>query len=229
MAIGELADGLDIYLDRVKTKYSGLSATDRAISESQERLAVVVEAKDAESFMDLCRRENIEVTHVADVTDSGRMRMMLGGEVIADLSREFIDSAGARHYASARMAAPGPRPLGLLTPEYEEKSLKDKLIHILSDNNVTSQKGLIEMFDSSIGASTVLMPFGGKTQRTETQVSVQEFPTGNRRSNTASMMAFGFNPYLTGWSQYHGAAYAVVEAVAKAVAEAARKSGVARI
>ena len=221
VAIGELADGLDIYLDRVKTKYSGLSATDLAISESQERMAVVVEAADADLFKKLCEEENIEVTHVADVTDTGRMRMMLNGEVIADLSREFIDSAGAPHFAKAKIAAPGLRPEGLLNNKESNRSLKEKLLRVLSDYNVTSQKGLVEMFDSSIGASTVLMPFGGKWQATEAQVSVQEFPTGNRRSNTASLMAFGFNPYLSSWSPYHGAAFAVVEAVAKAVAAGA--------
>ena len=221
VAIGELADGLDIYLDRVKTKYSGLSATDLAISESQERMAVVVEAGDADKFRKLCEEENIEVTHVADVTDSGRMRMYLGDEVIADLSREFIDSAGARHFAEAKITAPGKRPRHVLKENDNSRTLKDKMFQVLNDYNVTSQKGLVEMFDSSIGASTVLMPFGGRTQRTETQVSVQEFPTGNRRSNTASMMAYGFNPYLSSWSPYHGAAFAVVEAVAKAVAAGA--------
>ena len=221
VAIGELADGLDIYLDRVKTKYSGLSATDLAISESQERMAVVVEAKDAEAFRNLCREENIEVTHVADVTDRGRMRMFHNGELVADLSREFIDSAGAKHTARAKIGAPGEQPKNVLKKEDEGKSLKDRLLEVLRDYNVTSQKGLVEMFDSTIGASTVLMPFGGKTQRTETQVSVQELPTDNRRSNTASLMSFGFNPYLTEWSPYHGAIYAVVEAVAKAVAAGA--------
>ena len=219
VAIGELADGLDIYLDRVKTKYSGLSATDLAISESQERMAVVVEAKDAEEFKNLCREENIEVTHVADVTDRGRMRMYDGHQLIADLKRDFIDSAGARHFASAKITAPcDGNPF---MRNMEGDGIEQKMKNVLSDPNVTSQKGLIEMFDSSIGASTVLMPFGGVTQQTESQVSVQEFPTGNRRSHTASMMAFGFNPYLSAWSPYHGAAYAVVEAVAKAVAAGA--------
>ena len=223
VAIGELADGLDIYLDRVKTKYSGLSATDLAISESQERMAVVVEKKDREEFERLCREENIEVTHVADVTASGRMRMFYGGETIADISREFIDSAGARHFASARITAPAPNPPAAFSGESvpEGPAFDEEYRRLLSDPNVTSQKGLVEMFDSSIGASTVLMPFGGKSQRSETQVSVQRFPTGNARTHTASLMAYGFNPYLSAWSPYHGAAYAVVEAVAKAVAAGA--------
>ena len=219
VAIGELADGLDIYLDRVKTKYSGLSATDLAISESQERMAVVVEKKDMQKFIDLCAEENIEVTHVADVTDSGRMRMMLGNEMIADLSREFIDSAGALHTASAVVEAPEKRDIFTRRPEGE--TLEARMLALMGDPNVTSQKGLIEMFDSSIGASTVLMPFGGKLQQSETQVSVQKFPVGARHTDTASMMVYGFDPFLSEWSPYHGAAYAVVDAVAKAVAAGA--------
>lgn len=208
VAIGELADGLDIYLDRVPVKYSGLNATELAISESQERMSVVVEKKDMEEFIRYCHEENLEVTHVADVTDSGRMRMMMRGETVADLSREFIDSAGATRKAKVHISAVSPQMPQPKATTFEET---------LSDWNVTSQKGLIEMFDSTIGASTVLMPFGGKTQGTETQVSVQKLPTGGY-TNTASMMAFGFNPYISEWSPYHGAAYAVVEAVAKTAA-----------
>lgn len=219
VAIGELADGLDIYLDRIKTKYTGLSSTDLAISESQERMAVVVSPEDKARFEEYCAEENLEVTHVADVTDSGRMRMYMGKEMIADLSREFIDSAGARHRASALIGAPESVDsyLNLQWPVQIGEGMKA----VLSDPNVTSQKGLAEMFDSSIGAGTVLMPFGGKTQRSEVQVSVQRFPTGNRHTDTASLMAYGYNPYLTEWSPYHGAAYAVVEATAKAVAAGA--------
>ena len=219
VAIGELTDGLDIYLDRVPTKYSGLNATELAISESQERMSVVVEPKDREEFERYCHEENIEVTHVADVTDSGRMRMFYKGEVVADLSREFIDSAGAKHYAQATVGTIEER--NPFEREVEGKSVREKFCNVLSDANVTSQKGLIEMFDSSIGRSTVLMPFGGKTQTTETQVSVQRLPVGNHTTHTASLMAYGFNPYLSSWSPYHGAAYAVVDAVAKAVAAGA--------
>lgn len=208
VAIGELADGLDIYLDRIPVKYSGLNATELAISESQERMSVVVEKKDMEEFIRYCHEENLEVTHVADVTDSGRMRMMMRGETVADLSREFIDSAGATRKAKVHISAVPSQ-----TPQPKATTFEETL----SDWNVTSQKGLIEMFDSTIGASTVLMPFGGKTQGTETQVSVQKLPTGGY-TNTASMMAFGFNPYISEWSPYHGAAYAVVEAVAKTAA-----------
>ncbi|MDE6835696.1 MAG: phosphoribosylformylglycinamidine synthase, partial [Muribaculaceae bacterium] len=219
VAIGELTDGLDIYLDRVTTKYSGLNATELAISESQERMSVVVEAKDKEEFERYCAEENLEIRHVADVTDSGRMRMYYNGEVVADLRRDFIDSAGAKHYAKVKIGAIEPKNAFERTPEGD--NLRDRFLNNLADNNVTSQKGLIEMFDSSIGASTVLMPFGGKTQGTETQVSVQKLPVGNRHTNTASMMAYGFNPYLSSWSPYHGSQYAVISAIAKAVAAGA--------
>ncbi|MDE6298623.1 MAG: phosphoribosylformylglycinamidine synthase, partial [Muribaculaceae bacterium] len=219
VAIGELTDGLDIHLDRVPTKYSGLNATELAISESQERMSVVVEAKDMEEFMKYCHEENLEVNHVADVTDSGRMRMFYGDQIVADLSREFIDSAGARHFAEATIGT--IRPVDPFEREVEGNGLKEKMLNLLADDNVTSQKGLIEHFDSSIGKSTVLMPFGGKTQRTESQVSVQKLPVGSHYTDTASMMAFGFNPFLMSWSPYHGAAYSVIEAVSKAVAAGA--------
>ena len=202
VAIGELADGLDIYLDRVPTKYSGLNPTELAISESQERMAVVIEAKDREEFERYCNRDNVEVTYVADVTATGRMRQYYKGTCVADLTREFIDSAGAKHYAKAVIGAvaaemPSEKPL--------------------LDYNIRSQAELISHFDASIGRSTVLMPYGGKNQTTETQVSVQKFPTDGY-TNTASIMAFGFNPYISEWSPYHGAAYAVVEACTKVVA-----------
>lgn len=219
VAIGELTDGLDIYLDRVTTKYSGLNPTELAISESQERMSVVVEPGDREEFERYCHEENIEVRHVADVTDSGRMRMYYNGELVADLRREFIDSAGARHFAKARIA--GIEDRDPFAREIPGGDLKEKFLHNLEDENVTSQKGLIEMFDSSIGASTVLMPFGGATQGTETQASVQKLPVGSHHTDTASIMTFGFNPYISSWSPFHGAAYAVVEALSKATAAGA--------
>ncbi len=218
VAIGELTDGLDIYLDRVPVKYSGLNSTELAISESQERMSVVVEAGDKDEFIGYCRSENIEVTHVADVTDSARMRMFNGDRLVVDLSREFIDSAGAKHYAKATVGA--VEDINPLKREVEGKNLKEKVISNLHDRNVTSQKGLIEMFDSTIGRSTVLMPFGGCLQTTETQVSVQKLPTDGY-TDTASIMAFGYNPFITSWSPYHGAAYAVVEACSKVVAAGA--------
>ena len=218
VAIGELTDGLDIYLDRVPVKYNGLNATELAISESQERMSVVVEAKDEKQFMEYCHSENIEVTHVADVTDTQRMRMFYGDKVVADLQRKFIDSAGAKHYAKAEIAAVEEK--NPFERKVEGESLKEKMVNNLSDPNVVSQKGLIEMFDSTIGRSTVLMPYGGELQLTETQVSVQKLPTDGY-TNTASMMAFGFNPVISKWSPYHGAAYSMVEACAKVVAAGA--------
>ena len=215
VAIGELADGLDIYLDRVPVKYSGMNSTELAISESQERMAVVVEAKDEEEFKRLCHSENIEVTHVAEVTDTARMRMFYGDKVVVDLSRAFIDSAGAKHYSKATIGAVEDRD-----PFFRDvpgKNLKERMFANLQDPNVTCQKGLIEMFDSTIGRSTVLMPFGGELQTTETQVSVQKLPVDGY-TDTASMMAFGFNPDLCEWSPYHGAAYSFIEACSKVVA-----------
>ncbi|MBR4154526.1 MAG: phosphoribosylformylglycinamidine synthase subunit PurQ, partial [Paludibacteraceae bacterium] len=219
VAIGELTDGLDIYLDQVKTKYSGLNATELAISESQERVSVVVEAKDKDEFMRYCAEENIEVVHVADVTDTARMRMFYRGETIVDLSREFIDSAGAAHFANATMGAVEER--NPFARKVEGDTLRARFENNLKDDNVLTQKGLIETFDATIGRSTVLMPFGGKYQRSETQVGVQKLPVDGF-TNDASMMAYGFNPFVSAWSPYHGAAYAVVEACAKVVAAGGR-------
>ena len=222
VAIGELADGLDIMLDRVPAKYLGLNSTELAISESQERMAVVVEASDKEEFEKYCALDNVEATHVADVTSTGRMRMFNRGQKVCDISREFIDSAGARHYAAAAIAAVqdtdpfGRQPEGL--------TFEDQMLSLMGSANVASQKGLIEMFDSTIGRSTVLMPFGGRFQATETQVSCQKLPADGF-TNTASVMAFGYNPDIARWSPCHGAAYAVVEACAKVVAAGAPWSG----
>lgn len=215
VAIGELAPGLDIYLDRVPVKYSGLNSTELAISESQERMAVVVDASDRGKFEKYCHSENVEVTYVADVTGSGRMVMYNGSDKVADLSREFIDSAGAKHYAVAEVQPVEDRDPFAAHPE--GLTLKEKMLSVMAQPNVASQKGLVEMFDSTIGRSTVLMPFGGTTQATETQVSVQKLPADGY-TDTASMMAFGYNPFLSSWSPYHGAAYSLVEACAKTVA-----------
>ena len=215
VAIGELAPGLDIHLDRVPVKYSGLNSTELAISESQERMAVVVEAADREEFERWCHVENVEVTYVADVTDRGRMRMYNGDELVADISREFIDSAGAKHVMKACIAAVEDKDPFRREPAGGK--LSEKFASLLSEPNVASQKGLVEMFDSTVGRSTVLMPYGGATQSTETQVSVQKLPVDGY-TDTASVMAFGYNPFITEWSPYHGAAYSVVEACAKVVA-----------
>ena len=220
VAIGELADGLDIYLDRVPTKYSGLNSTELAISESQERMAVVIEQKDVKAFCEYCHEENIEVTHVANVTDTARLKMFYNGEMIVNLSREFIDSAGAKHYTKIRIGEVENRNPFHRTIEGD--TLRERVYANLQQDNVLSQRGMIEMFDSTIGASTVLMPFGGKTQNTETQVSVQKLPVGKAMTNTASIMAFGYNPFIASWSPYHASAYAVVEAAAKVVAAGAR-------
>lgn len=219
VAIGELADGLDIFLDNVTVKYDGLNPTELAISESQERMSVVVDAKDREEFERYCHEENIEVRHIANVTDSGRMRMFRRGKTVADIARSFIDSAGAPRYTVAHIqAVEDKKPF---SRDVEGKDLREKILNNLNDMNVTDQRGLEEMFDSSIGATTVLMPYGGKYAGTPTQVSLQKLPVGKRHTDTASIMSYGFDPYLTEWSPYHGAAWAVVDAAAKAVATGA--------
>lgn len=218
VAIGELAPGLDIYLDRVPVKYSGLNPTELAISESQERMAVVVPAPARQEFESYCESENVEVTYVADVTSRGRMRMFYKGETVCDISREFIDSAGAPHYASACIGAVEKKDIFDLNPEGD--SLKEKMLSVMKLPNVASQKGLVEMFDSTIGRSTVLMPYGGATQQTPTQVSVQKLPCDGF-TDTASILTFGFDPRVSSWSPYHGAAYAVIDACTKAVSAGA--------
>ena len=222
VAIGELADGLDIWLERVPAKYAGLNATELAISESQERMAVVVAAADKERMMELCAVDNIEVTHVANVTDTGRMRMYYGNVKVCDLTRAFIDSAGAKHYAKAAILPVEDKDPFAQVPEGE--TLEQQMLSVMASPNVASQKGLVEMFDSTIGRSTVLMPYGGKRQTTETQVSVQKLPM-DQFTETASVMAFGYNPDLALWSPYHSSAYAVVEACTKVACAGADYSG----
>ena len=219
VAIGELADGLDIFLDNVTVKYDGLNPIELAISESQERMSAVVDPKDREEFERYCHEENIEVRHIANVTDTGRMRLFRRGETVADIARSFIDSAGAPRYTVAKIQAVDDRdPFARTVPG---DTLRDKILNNLDDMNVTDQRGLEEMFDSSIGATTVLMPYGGKYAGTPTQVSLQKLPVGKHHTDTASIMSYGFDPYLTEWSPYHGAAWAVVDAAAKAVATGA--------
>jgi len=222
VAIGELADGLDIYLDRVPAKYAGLNSTELAISESQERMAVVVEASDRKAFEELCGLDNIEVTYVADVTDTGRMRMYNNDVKVCDIAREFIDSAGARHYAKAEVSA--VKDIDPFVRRPEGKDLKEQMISLMGSPNIASQKGLVEMFDSTIGRSTVLMPYGGVRQATETQVSVQKIPVTGY-TDTASIMSFGYNPDIARWSPYHAAAYSVVESCTKIAAAGADWSG----
>ena len=218
VAIGELAESLDIYLDRVLVKYNGLNETELAISESQERMSVVVEKKDMDEFIKYCKEENLEVVHVADVTNTGSMRMYYNGTKCVDLKRSFIDSAGAIHYAEVHIGS--KKEANLFERNVSGSTLKEKVLNNLKDNNVVSQKGLIEMFDATIGRSTVLMPFGGKYQLSETQVSVQKFPVEGY-TDLASIMAYGYNPSISKASPFHGSQYAVIEAVSKVVAAGA--------
>ena len=217
VAIGELADGLLINLDAVKTKYKGLNGTEIAISESQERMSVVVDKNDVDEFFELCRKENIEATIIAKVTDDNRLRMTWNGRMIVDLSRDFINTNGVRPNIKATVAAVKEEPAYRYAPE-SSASFENRMLALLAMHNVASQKGLIEMFDATIGASTVLMPFGGKTQLSETQVSVQKLPVPNGKTDTASLVAYGFNPYISSASPFHGAMYAVIESIAKIVA-----------
>lgn len=213
VAIGELADGLDINLDVVPVKYLGLNATELAISESQERMAVVIDPKDEKKFLELCHEENVLATRVAVVTKEKRLVMHYKGEKVVDIKRSFIDSAGALHKTNVIVDSSLEN-----YPSYEpSKNVKESMLKTLSLPNVTSQKGLIEMFDSTIGRSTVLMPFGGKTQRTETQVSCELLPVMGK-TNDASMMAYGYNPFISSYSPYLGSMYAIIESISKIVA-----------
>ena len=215
VAIGELADGLTINLDAVPTKYKGLNGTEIAISESQERMSVVVAPEDVDKFFNYCRKENIEATVIAKVTDDNRLRMTWKGSDIVNLSRDFINTNGVRQKMNVIV---NPIPDNILEPlPVKGNSLEEKICNRLGDFNVASQKGLIEMFDSTIGASTVLMPFGGKYQLTETQASVQKLPVRHRCTNTVSIMTFGFNPFISTKSPFHGAIYAILESISKVV------------
>lgn len=219
VAIGELADGLHINLDSVKTKYKGLNGTEVAISESQERMGVVVDKKDVEVFFDYCRQENLEANIIAEVTDDNRLKMNWKGKTIVNLSRAFIDTNGVRQHTDVVVNA---IPDDLLQAQpVVGNSLQEKMMNCLSNPNVASQKGLIEMFDSTIGASTVLMPFGGVTQLTETQVSAQKIPVMHGHTDTTSVMAFGYNPYIALKSPFHGAVFAILESMSKIVAAGA--------
>lgn len=216
VAIGELAPGLDINLDVVPTKYLGLSGTELAISESQERMAVVIEAKDKDKFIELASKENLLSTVVATVTDTNRLVLNWKGKKVVDISREFLDTNGVTQETTVEVAdITGENPL--LKANYEGETLKDRWYNMLSSLNVASQKGLMEIFDATIGATTVLMPFGGKYQMTPTDVSVQKIPLLKGETDTASAITWGYNPVLSSWSQFHGGAYAVVESLAKLV------------
>ena len=211
VAIGELADGLHIDLNKVTRKYEGLDGTELAISESQERMAVAVAAEDAETFMKYAAEENLEATIVATVTEEKRMREVWNGKTIVDLSREFLNSNGAERHASAHIL-----PGHVWQPQFAGATFEEKLESMVSDLNVCSQKGLGERFDSTIGAATVLMPYGGKYQLTPTMAMAAKLPVDGE-TTTCSGMAWGFNPYLTEADPYRGAYMAVVESVTKLV------------
>lgn len=216
VAIGELCDGLDINLDLVPKKYEGLDGTELAISESQERMAVVVEKKDEESFKKFAESENLLATTVAVVTDTNRLRMTWRGNTIVDLNRDFLNTNGATQYADVEVELPSEE--NYYFNNKEVSNVKEEWINTLKDLNVASQKGLVERFDSTIGGRTVLMPFGGKTQLTPAEGMAAKVATHNNRAEEATIMTFGYNPYLTSWSPYHGAYYSVIESVAKIVA-----------
>ena len=216
VAIGELADGLRVDLDKVPKKYAGLDGTEIAISESQERMAVVVDPKDVEEFMAYAKEENLEATEVAVVTESPRLVLTWRGKEIVNLSRAFLDTNGAHQETNVAVDIPSLEES--VFQKQEVTDVKAKWLNVLKDLNVCSQKGLVEMFDGSIGAGSVFMPHGGKYQMTETQAMVAKVPVLNGTTDAVSMMSFGFDPYLSSWSPYHGAIYAVVESIAKIVA-----------
>ena len=216
VAIGELADGLKVDLDRVPKKYAGLDGTEIAISESQERMAVVVDPKDVAEFMSYAKEENLEAIEVAEVTESPRLVLSWRGKEIVNLSRAFLDTNGA--HQETKVAVDIPNRKDSIFGREDVKDVKGKWMETLGDLNVCSQKGLVEMFDGSIGAASVFMPHGGKYQLTETQAMVAKLPVLTGDCDTVTMMSYGFDPYLSTWSPYHGAIYAVTESVAKIVA-----------
>ena len=216
VAIGELADGLNIYLDKVPKKYAGLDGTEIAISESQERMAVVVDPKDVEEFLKYANEENLEAVEVAVVTESPRLVLIWRDKEIVNISRAFLDTNGAHQETDVKAEIPSQENKYFTKPEVTD--VKEKWLSMLADLNCCSQKGLVEMFDSSIGAGSVLMPYGGKYQLTETQAMVAKLPVLEGKTPTVTMMSYGFDPYLSSWSPYHGAIYAVIESVSRIVA-----------
>ena len=216
VAIGELADGLQVNLDKVPKKYAGLDGTEIAISESQERMAVVVDPKDVEQFLAYAKEENLEAVEVAIVTETPRLVLSWRGKEIVNISRAFLDTNGAHQETTVAVDIPNREDSILVKKDVDD--VKEKWLDTLKDLNVCSQKGLVEMFDGSIGAGSVFMPHGGKYQMTETQAMVAKLPVLTGKCDTVTMMSYGFDPYLSSWSPYHGAVYAVLESVAKIVA-----------
>ena len=216
VAIGELASGLTIDLDLVPKKYAGLDGTEIAISESQERMAVVIDPKDVKEFLAYAAEENLEAVEVAKVEENPRLVMNWRGKTIVDISRAFLDTNGAHQEANVSVEIPDEKANPFVQEDIED--VRGKWLDTLKDLNVCSQKGLVEMFDSSIGAGSVLMPYGGKYQRSETQVMVAKVPVLHGKTDAVTMMSYGYDPYLSSWSPYHGAIYAVLSSVAKIVA-----------
>ncbi len=216
VAIGELADGLHVNLDKVPKKYAGLDGTEIAISESQERMAVVVDKDDVEQFLKYANEENLEATVVAYVTEEPRLVLEWRGKEIVNISRAFLDTNGAHQETTVEVDMPDEEKNFFKKPVVDD--VKDKWLETLSDLNVCSQKGLVEKFDGSIGVGSVFMPHGGKYQKTETQTMVAKLPVLKGKCDTVTMMSYGFDPYLSSWSPYHGAIYAVVDSIAKVVA-----------
>ena len=217
VAIGELADGLRVDLDKVPKKYAGLDGTEIAISESQERMAVVVDSKDVDTFLGYANEENLEAIPVAVVTEDPRLVLTWRGKEIVNISRAFLDTNGAHQETTVEVEIPNKEG-NLFEDRPDVADVKAKWLETLADLNVCSQKGLVEMFDGSIGAGSVFMPYGGQYQLTETQSMVAKVPVQNGKTDTVTMMSYGFDPYLSSWSPYHGAAYAVTESVARIVA-----------
>ncbi|MCD8073626.1 MAG: phosphoribosylformylglycinamidine synthase [Lachnospiraceae bacterium] len=216
VAIGELADGLRVDLDKVPKKYAGLDGTEIAISESQERMAVVVDPKDVDTFMRYAAEENLESTAVAVVTEEPRLRLLWRGKEIVNISRAFLDTNGAHQETAVAVEMPSETEPYFVREDVGD--VREKWLSMLADLNCCSQKGLVEMFDSSIGAGSVLMPYGGKYQMTETQAMVAKLPVLDGKTDAVTMMSYGFDPYLSSWSPYHGAVYAVTESIARIVA-----------
>ncbi|MDO4475472.1 MAG: phosphoribosylformylglycinamidine synthase [Lachnospiraceae bacterium] len=218
VAIGELADGLRIDLDKVPKKYAGLDGTELAISESQERMAVVVAAEDVEKFLGYAQEENLEAVCVAEVTEEPRLVLTWRGKEIVNVSRAFLNTNGAHQETDVQVEMPSEEENYFNRPEVSEEEAGQKLLDTLADLNCCSQRGLVERFDGSIGAGSVLMPFGGKYQRTETQAMVAKVPVLKGHTDAVTMMSYGFDPYLSSWSPYHGSQFAIVESVARIAA-----------
>lgn len=218
VAIGELADGLEIDLDKVPKKYEGLDGTELAISESQERMAVVVAKNDVEKFQELARVENLETTVVATVTKEPRVKMSWRGKIIVDISRDFLNTNGTVKETTIKVEKPNEKDLKEYFEKVHNTNNQEQYKKLISSLNCCSQKGLVERFDSTVGAGTVLMPFGGKHQLTPIEAMCARIPTLKGYTNSGTIMSYGYDPYLSSISPFHGAIYGVIEAVSKYVA-----------